>query len=109
MSEIWIPIASTADCPGGQGNPFEVQGRHIAVFNLEGRFFATSNVCTHQFALMSDGYVEGEYIECPMHQGRFHIPTGCPQGVPVSEPLQTYPLRIQDGRIEINLTDETAP
>jgi len=102
-------IAAAQDCLPDQANPFEVDGQLIAVFNLEGRFFATSNVCTHQFALMSEGFVDGEYVECPMHQGRFHIPTGCAQGMPVSEALRTYPLRQREGQIEISLCEQAPP
>ena len=107
---VTVPtIAAVRDCVADQANPFEVDGQLVAVFNLGERFFVTSNVCTHQFALMSDGHVDGEYVECPMHQGRFPIPTGCAKGVPVSEALRTYPLRVRDGQIEISLDEEGPP
>ena len=70
----------------------------------EARFYALNNVCTHQFAFMSEGYVDGEYIECPMHQGRFHIPTGAAQCAPVTQPLKTYPVRTDGGDILVDLT-----
>jgi nitrite reductase/ring-hydroxylating ferredoxin subunit len=83
----------------------EIEGSCIALFSLAGRLCATSNVCTHQFALMTDGYVDGEYIECPMHQGRFHIPTGAPQGTPVTQPLRTYPVKVEAETILVKLPD----
>jgi len=85
----------------------EIAGQYIALFNVEGRFYATSDLCTHQIALLSAGRVDGEYIECPLHQGRFHIPTGAPQGEPVTEPIKVYPIRNEGGRLllEVDAAD----
>jgi nitrite reductase/ring-hydroxylating ferredoxin subunit len=100
----WIPIA-TLDRPiPRHGMAIEVEGECIALFAVKGCLYATSNVCTHQFALLTEGYVDGEYIECPMHQGRFHIPTGAPQGPPVTEPLRTYPVRVEGNAVLIELS-----
>lgn len=96
---IWIPIARTDDPVPRHGKAVEVQGEHLALFTVEGRFYVTSNVCTHQFALLTDGYVEDDCVDCPMHQGRFHIPTGEVRGGPVSKCLRTYPVRIDGNDI----------
>lgn len=90
----WIPIAKTSDTIDRHGNAIEIDGKSIALFMVDGCRHALANVCTHQFAFMTDGYVEGEYVTCPMHQGRFHIPTGAAQGAPVTKDLQVYPLRV---------------
>ena len=68
----------------------------IAVYRLESGIYATQNRCTHQKALLSRGFVCGEVIECPVHQGRFHIPTGRALGAPVTEALHVY-LAKEDG------------
>lgn len=94
--EKWIPIARVGDEIPRHGLAVEVEGEPVALFRVAGCLYATSNVCTHQFALMTEGYVDGEYVDCPMHQGRFHIPTGAPQCEPVTVALRTYPVR-QDG------------
>jgi nitrite reductase/ring-hydroxylating ferredoxin subunit len=101
-----MPLCKLADPVPRHGSALEVDGEPIALFMVDGCRYATSNVCTHQFALMTEGYVDGEYVECPMHQGRFHIPTGAPQGFPVVTPLQTYALRIEgdDVLIEVPLS-----
>jgi 3-phenylpropionate/trans-cinnamate dioxygenase ferredoxin subunit len=100
----WIPIAKTADPVDRHGTALEIQGEEVALFLIEGCRYATSNVCTHQFALMTDGYVDGAYIACPMHQGRFHIPTGAPQGAPVNKPLRVFPLRIDGDDVLIEFS-----
>lgn len=64
----------------------------IAVFNIEGAFFATSNICTHNIAILTDGYFEGTVVECPLHGGCFDVRTGEPTSFPCEKPLQTYPV-----------------
>ncbi len=100
----WIPIAKVSDPVDPHGTPVEVEGEELALFMLDGCRYALSNICTHQFAFMTDGYVDGEYINCPMHQGRFHIPTGAPQGVPVTKPLRVYPVRVEGDDVLIEFS-----
>lgn len=68
----------------------------LAVFNVAGSFFATSNVCTHNVAMLTDGYFEGETVECPLHGGCFNVRTGAPTSFPCEKPLQTYVV-VHDG------------
>ena len=70
-------------------------GQQIALYRDKGEFFATSNVCTHQYALLSDGYFEDGCIECPLHQGSFDVRTGKAQCAPVTEDIKVYPLRVE--------------
>lgn len=62
----------------------------VAVFNVDGTFYATSNICTHNVAVLTDGYFEGETVECPLHGGCFNVKTGEPTAFPCEKPLQTY-------------------
>lgn len=71
----------------------------VAVFQLSDRYYVTANLCTHGPGLMSEGWVEGDEIECPFHQGRFSILTGEPTAAPCTVPLKTWPVVVQDGRI----------
>ena len=80
-----------------------IGGRNVAIYNLGGRFYATDNICTHEHACLSEGFVVDDVIECPKHQGRFHIPTGKAKGAPVSQDLRTYPIRIEDGIVYVEL------
>jgi apoptosis-inducing factor 3 len=105
----WVPIAKTSDAIERHGTAIEVRGQQVALFMVNGRRYATSNVCTHQFALLTQGCVEGEYVDCPMHQGRFHIPSGAAQGKPVTKPLRTYALRVTGDDVLIELSEPEAP
>ena len=78
------------------------QGEHeVAVYKLGGKCYSTADRCTHQTARLSDGLVIDDYIECPLHQGRFHIPTGKARSAPVSIALQTYPTKVEDGAVYV--------
>jgi nitrite reductase/ring-hydroxylating ferredoxin subunit len=80
-----------------------IDGHQVAVFNVAGTFHATSNICTHQFALLSEGYLDGCIIECPLHQGRFDVRTGAAEGDPVTEPIKVYPIKVADGAVLLEL------
>ncbi len=64
----------------------------LAVFNLSGTYFVTDDTCTHGKASLSEGYVDGDTVECPWHGGRFAISTGKPTCLPAAEAIQVYPV-----------------
>jgi nitrite reductase/ring-hydroxylating ferredoxin subunit len=102
----WVPLCKLSDPIEPHGLPCQVEGHEIAVFLVDGRHFATSNICTHQFAYLTDGYVDGEYVDCPMHQGRFHIPSGAAIEGPVTQSLRTYLLRVDGDDVQVELPGE---
>ena len=73
----------------------------FAIYLVEDEVYATANTCTHGNARLSDGYLIGELIECPMHQGLFDVRTGAVMGPPCTEAIRTFPVRIEDGIISI--------
>jgi nitrite reductase/ring-hydroxylating ferredoxin subunit len=75
----------------------DIADRKIALYRIAGKVYATDNICTHAYALLSDGFVEDGCIECPLHQGRFDIATGKGQGAPIDVDLQTFPVKEEDG------------
>lgn len=91
----WHSVAKTSDVTEGEVIGVEIEGTPIAIYNLDGEFFATHNVCTHAFALLSDGYVDDGKIECPLHQGIFDIRSGKAEEGPVDEDLQTFPVKVE--------------
>jgi p-cumate 2,3-dioxygenase ferredoxin subunit len=66
----------------------------VAVYNLDGSFFCTDDICTHEEASLSDGEIEGCYVVCPFHAGTFDIRTGEADRAPCTQPIKTYPTRI---------------
>ena len=97
------PSAETNDIEEEDVLGVNVEGTAVAVYNVDGEFYATENICTHAFAFLSEGIVIDDIIECPVHQGRFHIPTGKPKGAPVSVALDTYATRVEDGKVYVQL------
>lgn len=95
----WIRLARADDIEEGDVERCEAAGTCIAVFNVAGKFYATSDICTHAYAHLSDGYIDGETVECPLHQGLFHIPTGRAMSPPVTENLKTFATRLEDGHV----------
>ncbi len=71
----------------------------IAVYNVEGTFYATDDTCSHGEASLADGEIDGDRVECPFHGGFFEIATGAPAGAPCTEPIARYDVAVEDGAI----------
>lgn len=99
----WHSVAKTSDVTEGEVIGVEIEGTPIAIYNLDGEFFATHNVCTHAFALLSDGYVDDGKIECPLHQGIFDIRSGKAEEGPVDEDLQTFPVKVEGDALLVEM------
>ncbi|HWM41984.1 MAG TPA: non-heme iron oxygenase ferredoxin subunit [Burkholderiales bacterium] len=82
-----------------------LSARPVALVRSGGKLHALHNICTHQLALLSDGYVEDGCIECPLHQGRFDLRTGAPKAPPVTEPVRVYPVKTESGKVYVDLGD----
>ena len=80
-----------------------VQGREIALYRIGDEFFATDDTCSHAHGSLSEGYVDGEEIECPLHGGCFNIRTGEATRPPATEPVATYEVRIEGEDILIGI------
>lgn len=103
MSENWTDAAAVSDVPEGDVIGVKVAGRDIALYEVEGAIYATDNVCTHGQARMSDGFLEGSEIECPLHQGKFDVCTGQALCAPLTENIRTYPVKLVDNRVMLRL------
>lgn len=105
----WKTIARADEVSEDEPLALRLEGREIAVFKVGDRLCATDNVCTHQHALLTDGFVDGEHVECPLHQGRFNILTGEAMGGFVTCPIRTYGCRVEGDDILVDLTQPGAP
>jgi nitrite reductase/ring-hydroxylating ferredoxin subunit len=79
-----------------------LDGVDYAVFNLDGRFYVTQDLCTHGPGSLSEGFVIGDEIECPFHQGRFDIPSGRATAAPCTEAIRVWTAHVVDGKISID-------
>jgi nitrite reductase/ring-hydroxylating ferredoxin subunit len=99
----WVRAAGRRDLAAGEVIGVEVGGQSIAIYDYDGDLFATDNVCTHAYACLSDGWLDGNAIECPLHAARFDIRTGKVLDPPATEDLKTYPVRVSGDEIEVRL------
>lgn len=99
----YVKIAKTSDIEEESAICVEIGDASIAVFNLEGSFYAIADECTHEDAPLSEGEIEGDEIECPWHAARFNIKTGKALCEPACGDVKTYPIRISGDDVEVEV------
>jgi len=102
-SAQWITVAQRAALGEGDMLGVEAAGKPIVLYNIDGEIYATDNVCTHAFATLSDGWLDGDIIECPLHAGRFEVKTGKGLGPPIPCDIRTYPVQIVGEDIQVQV------
>ena len=100
MSE-WVTVAREDELAPGEFQVVDLNDTQIAVFNLGGQFYAIADVCTHDAGQLTGGTVEGDEIVCPRHGARFSIRTGAALTAPAYEPTDTFPVRVEEGQIQV--------
>jgi len=96
-----IFVGELSDIPVGES--VRVQGQvAVAVFNADGELFAIDDTCTHQDASLSDGWLEGCAVECPLHAACFDLRTGRPSGPPAKKPVRTHLVVVEDGLVYVH-------
>lgn len=100
---VWHAVANENDLSEGEILGVQVSDKNIALYRVDGAIYATSNVCSHEFAFLSDGYFENGYIECPLHAARFDVKTGVALCAPATEPIATYLVKVEQGHIFVEL------
>ena len=98
-----VELCKVEDIDVGEVRRIEAAGLALAVYNLAGQFYATDDACTHGPGQLSEGFVDGDIIECNFHQGRFDIRTGECVGPPCMIPVRTYRTTVEDGRVFIEV------
>ncbi len=95
-----IKVCDTADVKPGEMLAIEMDELPpVAVYNVDGEFYATSNICTHAIAILTEGYFEGDTVECALHGGCFNVRTGEATEFPCEEPLETFEVQVSDGAV----------
>ncbi len=93
----FIKVASTSDLMPGSGQLVEVEGKQIALFNIDGNYYAIDDTCPHRGGPLSEGFIEGEEVACPLHGSRFNIKTGEVLGPPARQGVAKYNTRVVQG------------
>lgn len=99
----WMPTVAPADLEQYGVARAVVGGTKITLYAVDGDYYATADLCTHGAASLADGYLDGELIECPLHQGTFNVKTGAAVGAPCTVAVRTYPVKLQDGVLHVGM------
>lgn len=97
----WLPVAPVSAIAPGDYAQVEVGSSLIAVFNIDGDFYAIDDVCTHDGGELAGGALDGNVVICPRHGARFCLRTGAALTPPAYEPVRTYRTRIEDGMVQV--------
>ncbi|WP_084399143.1 non-heme iron oxygenase ferredoxin subunit [Henriciella aquimarina] len=104
----WIPTVNVDDVEDEDVVPAQAGPHRLAIYRYQDEFFATANICSHGQANLSDGYLEEYTIECPLHQGTFDIRTGEPTGAPCTEAIRSFPVKVDNGVVHVQVESEEA-
>jgi 3-phenylpropionate/trans-cinnamate dioxygenase ferredoxin component len=99
--DAFIKVGEVADLQPGKMKRIDVNGQRILLVNIDGRFYATDDTCTHEDASLSTGSLKGDLVKCPLHGSRFNVRTGEVLEEPAEENLTTYAVRVEGGSILI--------
>ena len=97
----WKNVAATGEFGPGEYQAIDLDDTTVAVFNLDGEYFAIEDVCTHDFGALTGGCVEGDRVMCPRHGAWFDIRTGEALTPPAYEPVATFPVRVHEGVVQV--------
>ena len=99
----WILVCNSDEIDLEDLKRFDHEGRTFCIYRLEDGFFSTDGLCTHESVHLEEGLVMDNEIECPMHQGIFDIKTGKAKSPPVCVDLKTYPVKVEDNKVYIQI------
>jgi len=103
----YVKLAAVSDVPVNEVRAFEYGGRRIALFHCGDTFYATTDICSHAYAELSEGYLDSDdcTIECPLHGSRFDIRSGAVLTLPAYEPIETYQVRLDGEDVLVEIGD----
>ena len=99
----YIPVCPASTIKVGVAKSLTKDAQNILIANVDGRFFAIEDRCSHEDSRLSLGCLKGELIDCTLHGSRFNVKTGWPVEEPAVEPIRTYKVRVKDNMIEIEI------
>jgi nitrite reductase/ring-hydroxylating ferredoxin subunit len=101
LSEEFVKIAETKDIQPSQMKEVQVNGKNVCIVNVEGKYYAIGNICTHEGGPLAEGILEGYEVECPWHYSKFDVRTGQVTNPPASEPEPAYEIKVDGDNILI--------
>lgn len=101
----WVKCARASDLSEGTMCGVQVGEQPICLSHVNGKFYAISDICSHAEALLSDGTLMGNCVECPLHGAQFDVTTGAVKQLPATEPVASYPVKVEDNEIYVDIGD----
>ena len=102
-AEGFVRIASTDEVGPGEARHVEVGEKVVALFNVDGTYYAIDGVCTHRGGPLGEGVLEEKQVTCPWHGGTFDVTTGEATGPPASENVACYEVRVNGRDVEVKI------
>jgi nitrite reductase/ring-hydroxylating ferredoxin subunit len=103
----WVAVASVDDVKPGEVIEVEVDAEPVVLAHADGEFLATSDICSHAFVMLHDGWLEGEEIECPQHGSRFNMRTGEVLSPPATQPIDVYSVKVEGKTVYVKGPDKS--
>lgn len=101
----WLNVCAVGEIEDGEARKVDAVRPPIAVYHLDGEYYATADTCSHADSSLSEGYVEEGTVECVWHFAKFCLRTGAAQTLPATDPIRTYEVKVEDGAVHVLLDD----
>jgi nitrite reductase/ring-hydroxylating ferredoxin subunit len=99
----FIRVCSVHDVPEGSVKAFRVNGSAVAVYHSEEKFYASEDICSHEHEHLSEGWLDGDKIECPRHGAQFSLKTGEALSLPATEPIAVFEVKVEGENVFITV------
>ena len=94
----FVRVASTSDLKPGESKVVNANGTEVALFNVDGEFFAINNTCLHRGGPLGEGFLEGDVVTCPWHGWRYNVKTGMNVTIPTAK-VETYQVKVEGNEV----------
>lgn len=105
MVSDFVKVAKVTDLPDPGKRIVEVEDSVVVLFRVDGRFYCTDDVCTHDGGPLSEGRLDGHAIACPRHGAKFDIRTGRPLTMPATEPTLVHEVKVEGEDVYVRITE----
>ncbi len=99
----YVKVAQANEIEPNHGKLVEVQGKKFALFNVDGKFYAIDNTCTHRGGPLSEGELKGDEVTCPWHGSHFNVKTGSVLTPPARQGVKIFPVRVTGDDVEVEI------